>query len=243
MIEYRDPHPDKKGTDLVRETCMKCGGTGVYVGHSSITWKRGDAGEAPWCFDCNGVGYHDVRVSSIRARVRREVKRAEEMEREAVEALREAARREQEVTEWISNHTDVWQWLAEHAERSRFAFDLIQSLNERGSLSDRQVEAVRKAIARDEATATGADVPEGRETVTGEVVTLKEVEDNYSPYGGTIIKMVVLDDRGFKVYGTRPSSLAGVDRGSRVTFTAALAPSDDDPKFGFFKRPTKAATI
>ena len=70
--------------------------------------------------------------------------------------------------------------------------------------------------------------------------------------------MVVKDDRGFKVYGTvpqaiideavpRPHSLGAqvwdyeVLKGQRITFSATVQASDDDDKFGFFKRPTKAA--
>jgi hypothetical protein len=29
-------------------------------------------------------------------------------------------------------------------------------------------------------------------------------------------------------------------KGKRISFTAAITPSKDDQKFGFFKRPTKA---
>lgn len=35
----------------------------------------------------------------------------------------------------------------------------------------------------------------------------------------------------------------GLERGDRVEFMAAVTPSDRDPKFGFFKRPTKARLI
>ncbi len=34
-----------------------------------------------------------------------------------------------------------------------------------------------------------------------------------------------------------------IERGDRVRFTATLTPSDRDPKFGFYKRPSKAAFV
>jgi len=80
--------------------------------------------------------------------------------------------------------------------------------------------------------------PAGRVVVTGEVLSVK-LQDGY--YGSTW-KMLVKDDRGFKVWGSIPSSL-DASRGCRVTFTAAIEPSNDDDKFGFFKRPTKAAIL
>ena len=77
--------------------------------------------------------------------------------------------------------------------------------------------------------------PTGRVAITGDVLTTKLQEGYY----GDTWKMLIKDDRGFKVWGSIPSSL-DVSRGDRVTFMAAVEPSEDDEKFGFFKRPTKA---
>jgi hypothetical protein len=55
--------------------------------------------------------------------------------------------------------------------------------------------------------------------------------------------MLVRDDRGFKVWGTVPSSLPNTDRGDKVTFTASVERSNNDETFGFFKRPSKATLI
>ena len=74
--------------------------------------------------------------------------------------------------------------------------------------------------------------------VTGTVLSTKWVENKY----GSTLKMLVEDRRGFKVFGSVPSALENV-RGRSVSFTAALEPSRDDEKFGFFKRPTKATFI
>jgi hypothetical protein len=42
------------------------------------------------------------------------------------------------------------------------------------------------------------------------------------------------------VWGTVPASIDNVQRGALVEFTATVQVSDNDPKFGFFKRPSKA---
>jgi len=49
---------------------------------------------------------------------------------------------------------------------------------------------------------------------------------------------LVQDDRGFKVWGTSQA-----DKGDRVTFMARVEVSQDDPKFGFYKRPTKVQIL
>lgn len=92
---------------------------------------------------------------------------------------------------------------------------------------------------RDAAHEAGENVPEGRVLITGTVLAFKVQESIY----GDVLKMLVQDDRGFRVWGSVPSSLDDAERESRITFTATVTASDKDAKFGFFKRPAKAAVI
>jgi hypothetical protein len=124
--------------------------------------------------------------------------------------------------------------------------DIVGKLVKYGSISEKSMnyvgillskianlpalEAVK--VAEHEAA---ADVPVGRINVTGTVVSTK-VQD--SPYGSTF-KMLVKSDAGWKVWGTVPSTI-DPKRGDVVSFTATVERSKDDPKFGFFKRPTGA---
>lgn len=103
----------------------------------------------------------------------------------------------------------------------------------------------------------GVTVPTGRTTVTGVVVSIKAEETYYTYSGEVTLKMLVESDEGYRVWGTVPRSLEGggdyrdgqyvavrgVEEGDTVTFTATLQPSDNDPLFGFFKRPTKASIL
>lgn len=97
----------------------------------------------------------------------------------------------------------------------------------------------KQRAARDAAHESGEDVPEGRVVITGECLTFKWQESLY----GNVEKMLVQDDRGFRVWGSVPASLSEAERGDRITFTATVTASDKDAKFGFFKRPTKAALL
>lgn len=103
-------------------------------------------------------------------------------------------------------------------------------------------EAEQKRVEREAATAavvaSGVQVPEGRIVVEGEVLSTKWVDNDY----GSTQKMLVQNEAGWKVWGSVPSSL-DVDKGDRVQFTATVTKSDDDPLFGFFKRPAKATKI
>ena len=132
-----------------------------------------------------------------------------------------------------------------------FLADINRKFQKYANLSEKQVAAVQKSMERDvewaakraqdaAEAALALDVPEGRQAIKGEVVSIKWHD---SEYGGTL-KMVVKAEQGWKVWGSVPEAIAvEVEVGDTVTFTATVTRSDRDPKFGFFKRPTKAAII
>lgn len=136
----------------------------------------------------------------------------------------------------------------------RTVVDIISKQVKYGSVSERAMNYIgvllnkisnRARIERERAeeAAKAAPVPTGRIEITGEIVSTRLQENTYAYGGAATLKMLVKDDRGFKVWGTAPTSLTNVKRGARVKFTAMVEPSKDDPKFGFFKRPTKAVNI
>ena len=87
------------------------------------------------------------------------------------------------------------------------------------------------------------DVPEGRQVLTGKVLTVKEQASQF----GYQLKMLVLAEtdggKAFKVWGSVPRAIDTVERGEHVVFTATVERSKDDPQFGFFKRPMQASLI
>ena len=125
------------------------------------------------------------------------------------------------------------------------AADIASKVAAYGPLSVKQeaflvklmTEAQEVAVALEAKTITPC--PTGRLTVEGEVKTTKYQE---SDYGGAW-KMLVETTDGYKVWGTVPSAIHGVQKGDVVKFTASIQPSDNDVTFGFFSRPSKPVLV
>lgn len=122
-----------------------------------------------------------------------------------------------------------------------FVQDVLSKLDRYGSLSDKQVAAVLSSLARDvehaarkaaEATEVKGPAPEGRTTVTGLVLSTKDVEGDW----GTTTKMLLKLSNNARVWLTAPRS-SDIFRGDTVTVTATFEVSKNDPSFGFGKRP------
>ncbi len=114
--------------------------------------------------------------------------------------------------------------ISENAEK--FVRDLLAKIPTRES---------RKEAER-QAHANAAECPEGRIQIVGEVLATKVQDSDF----GSVVKMLVRAETGFKVWGTCP---AGISRGMKISFKATVTRSNDDEKFGFFKRPSNAQVI
>jgi hypothetical protein len=122
---------------------------------------------------------------------------------------------------------------------NRCAQDIASKLRSYG-LSDKQIEFLVKLHEDDKAkraSATGT-CPTGKQEVTGTILNVKKVPNEYSRYGGTIDKVLVDLGNGAKVYGNGPSN-EHPEKGQIVKFSASFEPSQKDNLFGFWKRPTK----
>jgi len=127
--------------------------------------------------------------------------------------------------------------------------DIVGKLIQYGGLSEKQIAFVGKLLnqietrpereAKKAAEAAAAQpCPSGRVEIRGEVLCTKIQES----YFGDTLKMLVRADEGFKVWGSVPNSI-DPKKGDVVYFMAQVEPSKDDPKFGFFKRPTRAEVV
>lgn len=202
-------------------------------------------------------------------------------------ALRKAAQLDRErqrlLTAWneykAANPVD---WEALSASENGFIKDVLRKGRQYGYLTDNQLAAIVKAYDRDveyaakkanEAVIPRVPAPEGKTTITGKIVSIKEKDSDW----GTVLKCTVVcstDDGEFVVWGSLARALegewgctecksttsnvvhkdsctqsAGFDYigqakvGDTVTFSATFTRSNDDESFAFYKRPTKASIV
>ena len=98
-----------------------------------------------------------------------------------------------------------------------------------------EIRATKRAAEK----AATPDCPEGKQTIIGEVISVKTHENAY----GKRLVMTVKSTDGWMCWGSVPAAISAVSRGDRIQFNATLTRSDTDSKFGFFKRPSKASII
>jgi hypothetical protein len=134
-----------------------------------------------------------------------------------------------------------------------FIADVLRRGRRNGEISERQLEAIIEAHKRDliyaaeraerEANALPpTPVPTGNSmTIIGSILGCKYVENDY---GGSYKMLVEVEHDGgiYKIWGTVPRAIEP-DCGARVQFVANVERSQDDPSFGFFKRPRKATML
>lgn len=172
--------------------------------------------------------------------------------------LAQAKRREQTRIFNAQREAKRVKWRAEHPEQAAtidliaeavangqhnyFWEDILKAIKNYGAPTDRQAAALIKSweeFQAKEAEEKAPPVqtvtipcPSGAQTIQGTVLSTKWQDSQY----GSTLKCLVQDHRGFRVWGTVPGS-ADWDKGDEVRFTATIEPSDDDPNFGFYKRP------
>jgi hypothetical protein len=149
--------------------------------------------------------------------------------------------------------------------------DMAGKLIRYGSISEKQIAFAQKLIAqiqdrprlqaeREARDENRKPIPAflKRATIEGTIISAKFQEggwvDGKDFYQPTCIKITIEHADGWRVWGTAPADLGFGDgqyhsgeataaflKGKKVRLDARVTVSDKDSKFGFFKRPTKAA--
>jgi hypothetical protein len=137
-------------------------------------------------------------------------------------------------------------------QKHRILRDMSRNLLRWGSMSESQMRFAAKLandVRNPQPTVAAIAIPshllEGRVTIKGEIVTVKEVESDYGWQTKMLVKVEATDGE-FKLWGTCPSALADVGSkivGATVRFDCKIAKSNDDEAFGFINRPTKPSIL
>lgn len=120
--------------------------------------------------------------------------------------------------------------------------------------------ARERAEKREAEHAAAAPAPIGRVTFSGRPLSVKRQWSQF----GVQTKWLIVSDDGWRTWGTVPAAIESElwdtgllapgydpddpprlnrDKPFRVTMTATVKPSDDDPKFAFYSRPSKASLL
>ena len=134
--------------------CPKCRGTGRFVGYSGRVFGN--------CFKCDGSGKTRGLLQDPDSIARRQAYKAKAAQKAEAAAERTAA--------WRESHADVVQWIEAAAGRNfEFAVSLRESLQKFGTLTERQIAAVRSAIQKSQERAAAR--VEASPSVAGEGLT------------------------------------------------------------------------
>lgn len=243
---YVDPFPGRQDDDEVFIDCHRCMGVGYIAGMEHV--------ENAVCFECRGRKGIKSTAGKERAAEKRRIAYRKGEETKLV-------KKQQFHNEQMAKAEAQFPILAgwrDAMDNNAFVADIWTKAFDY-ELSEKQIAAVAKQLQADadRAAARAAEkaalnpVETGKQTISGEVVTVKYQD---SQYGGSW-KMLVKDDRNFKVWGTIPNAIFNQQTaetedsynaspnelvGRKVSFNATVEASDDDKTFGFYSRPTKA---
>jgi hypothetical protein len=199
----------KRGDQYFRG-CTRCGGAGHYSfnGYDSICYKCNNDSSAKL-----GVKVGDAAAAEADAIQRTKAAAARERKREK-ERLLKIQKREAAQAALKENYPDVFEFLmtdGKQYDHNNFLAEMASFVQYDIGITSKpfsaaMASAVRKIIAAAEAKKAEAEahpVPtDGRQTISGTILSTKLVEGDY----GTSYKVVVQDDRGFRVYVALPAA-------------------------------------
>jgi hypothetical protein len=245
---------DEKGKPFIRERvmCWRCGGAGGGQQWAHTGWT---------CYQCNGAkftGTRDLPLYTAEKLAKLNATKAKADEKRAAKKAAEAAEKDARIASEREGYfaalpaelLAAYEWAtALEGDDGGAASDIATKMARDLYLSEKQIAFLLKLHAQhqeEEVRRTLAvPCPEGRFEIAGTVVSIKWQENDF----GGALKMLVLAEAGFKLWGSVPASLmyptveTPIDKGAVVKFTATVQPSRDDKSFGFFSRPTKAVAL
>lgn len=125
----------QQGTPVYEEPCPKCKGSGRFISYSGRTVGN--------CFHCKGTGKVTFKTSP-------EARAKSKEQRDAV-AARKQAELMAKVVAWEEEHEAESKWMTAAVGRGfEFAISLMEALHKWGSLTDNQLAAVRRCMAKDD---------------------------------------------------------------------------------------------
>lgn len=175
--------PTDRAAHLYTEDCPACKGSGQF---RSYTGRL--VGE---CYKCSGKGKLTFKTSpESRAKGREAADRAR---------VRAAQQLATDIAEWQETNKAEWEWLSANSDRG---FDFADSLKEqflrKGCLTDGQMAAIRKCIARDIEREAAKRAERAQAIANAPEVDGSALEEAFRHAQGTCLKFPSLYFSGFR---------------------------------------------
>ena len=226
--------------------CHRCCGVGYFH-----CWGHIHNGK---CFACNGTKGRWESEKVIKEREERAAKRQLAAQKRFEAKKRKLAAK---VADFIkqNNITLDYDKAGKTSKQLEIIESLLVKLNAKGSLTEKQVHLLQKLQKPTVCTRcntvghnadqcpTIPDIIEGRYEIVGKIVHVKLVESSYGYHDTSTLKCLVVSDNGLKYWGTLPRLDEDTVIQRRVSFHAKVERSNKDPKFGVYKRPTRAKLL
>lgn len=139
------------------EPCAKCAGTGMFRG-----WSGRSAGR---CFKCRGTGKLQFKTTAARRAAN-----AESRQRQVVSALETFQR----------DYAAEWSWLQAQTGRFEFATKMHEIVSRGRSLTDGQLAAVRRCLARDEARTAERNAERAAREAAAPVIDMAKITEAFA---------------------------------------------------------------
>lgn len=249
--------------------CSRCGGQGGSQKWDHTGWT---------CYQCGGSCFGPARSVKLyssskleqlnKARDKRRTTLAKQREKQRLALEQERAlRKESMLAHNTHNYPEAMAVLTDYQGDNPFLVE-IKSLAIGGEeLSKGQAEAVlsvwnalQEKNRWDTLVSTIEEnrqaAPHGRIEVSGYILSAKWYEQSFQGRSNHVIKILMIDDRGFKLWTTAPKGLSvhmkrdeegylipESARKLRIKFKATIEPKSEDPYFAFGKRPGKCELL
>ena len=138
-----------------------------------------------------------------------------------------------------------------YAGKNSFVKDVLGRAEKFGSVTAKQIAAVAKVVKSDdeyarknkERLARMTPMKDGKGEVIGEVISIKQQENQFNYGRSYVYKMLVEDFKGYRVFGSVPSFLLDeeVKVGDFVKFEAKLR--QKELGFGFYSYPKNSVIV
>ena len=148
-------------TKMAGKPCHRCGGAGID-GRGACSWCRGSGGRASHVGVGNALEWVRQHVEQVRQLGTRRQRRLRE--RSAAEEIESSF----EIQLWKLEHSDVWVFLSDMLD-SDFKRSVVQAIED-GTVTDNQVNAVRKAIETQRRRDAVAPSPQSMVHIAGRIV-------------------------------------------------------------------------